>query len=57
MMQLRRCFGVQMISGGKLKLVGFLSEQERAKFCGIKDNHTKPVTMSQWKQIPKDMKA
>ena len=57
MRQLKRCFGAKMISGGKLKLIGFLSEQERTEFCSIKGNHTRPVTMAQWKKIPKDMKA
>ncbi len=57
MRQLKRCFGVKLISGGKLELIGFLSEQERIEYCSIKENHTRPVTMAQWKQIPKDMKA
>lgn len=57
MRQVKRCFGVKLISGGKLKLIGFLSEQERTEYCSIKENHTRPVTMAQWKQIPKDMKA
>lgn len=53
----RRCFGVKLQKGGKLQLVGFLSEQERKETCENKENHTRPITMEQWKRIPKDMKA
>ena len=56
MRQMRRCFGVQLIQG-KLKLIGFLSESERDAFCKEKENHTRPITMKQWREIPKDMKA
>jgi hypothetical protein len=57
MRQQKRCFGVKLISGGKLKLIGFLSEQERAEYCGIKENHTRPITMQEWRKVPKDMKG
>ena len=57
MRQLTRCFGVKLISGGKLELIGFLSENERKNFCENKDNHTRPITMKEWKQIPKEMRA
>jgi hypothetical protein len=57
MRQQKRCFGVKLISGGKLKLIGFLSEQERAEYCGIKENHTRPITMQAWRKVPKDMKG
>lgn len=57
MRQMRRYFAVQLISGGKLKLIGFLSESERKAFCEEKENHCRKVTMKQWREIPKDMKA
>lgn len=57
MMQTRRCFGVRLQKGGKLELVAFFSESERQKCCESKDNHIRPITMKQWKEIPKDMKA
>lgn len=57
MQQIRRCFGVQLINGGKLKLIGFLTKTERTEFCNNKNNHCRPITMKQWKEIPKDMKA
>ena len=57
MRQARRCFGVRLLTGGKLELVGFFSEDERKKFCAIKENHTRPITMAEWKKIPKEMKA
>ena len=57
MRQVRRCFGVQLIEGGKLKLVGFLSAEERDECCKVKSNHTRPITMKQWKEIPKELKA
>lgn len=56
MRQMRRCFGVQLVKGGKLRLVGFLSVAEREDYCKIKDNHTRPITMDEWRKIPKDMK-
>ena len=57
MRQIRRCFGAQIVKGtGRLKLVGFLSEAERKEFCGNLDNHTKPITMEQWKKLPKEYK-
>ena len=56
MRQMRRCFGVKLMSGGKLKLIGFLSDDERQNFCKVKENHTRPITMNEWKKIPDDMK-
>ena len=56
-MQMRRCFGVKLLKGGKLQLVGFFSESERKKCCDVKENHTRPITMKQWREIPEDMKA
>ena len=53
----RRCFAVKMVKGGKLQLIGFFSASERDSYCEIKENHTRPVTMKQWKEISKDMKA
>lgn len=46
-----------MISGGKLQLVGFFSTDERDAYCKDKANHTRPITMKQWREVPKDMKA
>lgn len=57
MMQERRYFAVQMVKGGKLQLTGFFSYNERKEFCNEKENHARPVTMKQWREIPKDMKA
>ena len=57
MLQVRRCFGVQLLDGGKLQLVGFFSQKEREEFCKDKKNRTRPITMKQWKEIPKEMKA
>ncbi len=57
MMQTRRYFGVELLKGGKLQLVSFFSEEDRKKCCENKENHTRPITMSEWKKIPKDMKA
>ena len=57
MRQAKRVFGVQIVKGGKLKLIGFFSDSEREQYCKIKENHARPVTMAQWKQIPKDMKS
>lgn len=57
MRQMKRCFGVELLKGGKLKLIGFLSESERKSVCDEKSNHIRPITMSEWKKIPKDMKA
>lgn len=57
MRQAKRCFGVRLMKGGKLELVGFFSEKERTEYCGVKENHTRPITMKEWKEIPKDMKA
>lgn len=57
MMQVRRCFGVKLLKGGKLQLVGFFSEKERNEYCVIYENHTRPITMKQWKELPKDMKV
>ena len=56
-MQMRRCFGVKLIKGGKLELIGFLSDEERTTYCDIRENHTRKITMTEWKKIPKDMKA
>ena len=57
MRQIRRLFGVKLLDGGKLQLVGFLSETERKTTCEDKANRTKPITMAEWKKIPADMKA
>lgn len=57
MMQTRRYFAVELLKGGKLRLVSFFSESERKKCCEIKENHTRPITMKEWKEIPKDMRA
>lgn len=57
MMQMRRCFGVKLLKDGKLQLVGFFSESERRECCEVKENHTRPITMKQWRAIPEDMKA
>lgn len=56
-MQMRRCFGVKLLKDGKLQLVGFFSESERRECCEVKENHTRPITMKQWRAIPEDMKA
>lgn len=56
-MQERRYFAVELQKGGKLKLVGFLSNNERKEVCSVKENHTRPITMEEWRKIPKDMKA
>lgn len=57
MRQVRRCFAVKLIKGGQLELIGFFSENERKVYCNVKENHAKPITMKEWKEIPKDMKA
>ena len=57
MRNMRRYFAVKLLNGGKLKLVGFLSEKERKEVCIVKENHTRPITMKQWREIPKDMKC
>ena len=56
MIQIRICFGVKLLEGGKLRLIGFLSQNERKEFCELKENHTRPITMKQWENIPKSMK-
>ena len=53
----RRCFAVKLIKGGQLQLIGFLSIKERIAYCQNKENHARPITMKQWKEIPKDMKG
>ena len=57
MRQMRRLFGVELMNGGKLRLVAFFSENERKAVCENKANHTRPITMAEWKQIPKEMKV
>ena len=57
MMQNRRCFGVKLSKGGKLELIGFFSDKERKEYCDTRENHTRPITIKQWREIPKDMKA
>lgn len=57
MRQMRRLFGVELMNGGKLRLVAFFSENERKAVCENKANHTRPITMAEWKQIPKEMKG
>ena len=57
MLQNKRFFAVTLKEGGKLKLTYFYSSTERAEYCKIKENHTRPVTLKQWREIPKDMKA
>jgi hypothetical protein len=58
MRQCKRCFGVKIVkeSGGKLQLVGFLSHDEREEYCKNKDNLTRPITMTEWRKVPKSMK-
>ena len=56
MMQNRRYFATILKKGGKLKLVAFYSTKERKEYCDTKENHARPITMEQWKKIPKDMK-
>lgn len=57
MMQRRRYFAVVLQKGGKLALTFFYSESERKAFCEVKENHTRPITMQEWKNISKEMKA
>jgi hypothetical protein len=57
MMQERRCWAVTLRKDGKLELKGFFSQTERKAICEVKENHTRPITMKQWREIPKDMKA
>ena len=57
MMQERRCWAVTLRKDGKLELKGFFSQAERKAICEVKENHTRPITMKQWREIPKDMKA
>jgi len=56
MMQNRRYFATILKKGGKLQLVAFYSTKERKEYCDIKENHARPITMEQWRKIPKDMK-
>ena len=56
MMQNRRYFAIILKKGGKLQLVAFYSTKERKEYCDIKENHARPITMEQWRKIPKDMK-
>lgn len=57
MRNMKRYFAVTLKNGGKLKLTAFFSESERKSFCDNKENRTRPITMKQWREIPKDMKA
>lgn len=57
MMNRRRYFAVTLKEGGKLELIAFFTEQERKEFCEAKENHTRPITMNEWRKVPKDMKA
>ena len=52
-----RYFAVKLLNGGKLELIAFFSSKERAMVCNGKSNHIRPITMNEWKKIPKDMKA
>ena len=52
----KRCFAVKLLKGGKLQLIGFFSQDERKAFCEVKENHSRPITMADWRKIPKDMK-
>jgi hypothetical protein len=56
-MNRRRYFAVTLKAGGKLELTAFFTEQERKEFCEVKENHTRPITMNEWRKVPKDMKA
>jgi len=53
----RRYWIVILEKGGKLRLSALFSRKEREEYCSIKENHARPITMEQWKKIPKDMKA
>lgn len=57
MRQMKRLFGVKLLEGGKLQLVGFFSESERKAVCENKENHTRPITLAEWRKVPNDMKA
>lgn len=57
MLQNKRYFAATLQKGGKLSLIFFYSLSERTEFCNIKENHTRPITMDQWRKVPKDMKA
>ncbi len=54
---MKRLFGVKLLEGGKLQLVGFFSESERKAVCENKENHTRPITLAEWRKVPNDMKV
>lgn len=53
----RRYWIVILEKGGKLRLSFLYSHKEREEFCKVKENHARPITMAEWKKIPKDMKV